>query len=391
MKNLDLEHKIIELENKIIELESNKKQLLFNKDQELSLIYDTVGDVVFALEVKENREYTFISVNQRFLDATGLINEDIIGKNVREVIPEPSINLVLENYEIAIKENKIVQWEETTPYPSGLRIGEVSIAPVIDADGNCSMLVGSVHDITDRINNTIKLKESFAAIEKKNEELREFNHIISHDLQEPINTIISFTTLLSEEISNKSDLTEIEKKSFSYISEASHRIKSLIKSMLEYKMIGESSELEMVTVDCNQIVQQVIDDLTDSIRQANVSFNIGNLPTLTGYDVELRILFQNLISNAIKFRKFDRALQVDIYAEVKDEIWQFVIKDNGIGIEEQYLERIFGMLQRLNNKDKYEGNGIGLAYCKKIIELHNGKIWVESELDKGSSFYFTIK
>ena len=162
----------------------------------------------------------------------------------------------------------------------------------------------------------------------------------------------------------------------------------LVKGLLFYSRLGKARKLEHV--DCNELVKNVIDDLGLMIAESKAEIKVGKLPTLNAYPVELTQLFQNLIINAIKFRKADMPLEINISAKKKYDKWTFAVTDNGIGIEDKNREKIFVIFQRLHDRHEYNGTGIGLAYCKKIAELHNGSIWVESTYGKGSTFYFTI-
>jgi light-regulated signal transduction histidine kinase (bacteriophytochrome) len=143
-------------------------------------------------------------------------------------------------------------------------------------------------------------------------------------------------------------------------------------------------------VDCNQLLDEVLADLGKSIRESGAKITSGRLPVLRAYPTELKLLFQNLIANSIKFRHPERIPEVSVAATQSNGKWQFTVSDNGIGIEKQFLERIFIIFQRLHNRTQYEGSGIGLAHCKKIAEFHEGTIWADAEPGKGSRFFFTI-
>ena len=158
--------------------------------------------------------------------------------------------------------------------------------------------------------------------------------------------------------------------------------------MLDYSRLGQSAEIK--EIDCNKLVHNVCDDLSYLIESSNAKIHVAELPTLRGYETELRLLFQNLIANAIKFRKPNVEPEISITVEKYKKKWKFEVKDNGIGIDHDYFQKIFNIFQRLHRSSEYDGTGIGLAHCRKIVELHNGEIGVESELDKGSTFYFII-
>ncbi len=221
----------------------------------------------------------------------------------------------------------------------------------------------------------------------QNKGLERFTYIASHDLQEPLRTINSFIGLFEEEYQDQLD--EHGKLYLSYISHSSTRMSELIKSLLDHTRIGREKTIE--AVNCTVLVQEVLEDLRTLIDETNATIEIDDLPQLNAYKVELKQLFQNLINNAIKFRKPGTNPIVQIKAELKNNKWIFRVIDNGIGIEKQFINKIFEIFQRLHNRQQYEGTGIGLAHCKRIAELHNGHIWVESESNKGSTFYFSIQ
>jgi ligand-binding sensor domain-containing protein/signal transduction histidine kinase len=223
-------------------------------------------------------------------------------------------------------------------------------------------------------------------LERKNKELEQFAYVASHDLQEPLRTTSSFVQLLREKYYGKLD--EKADKYLNYILDSSDRMKLLIKSLLDYSRIGNKRELEQV--DCNKTLQEVLADLGVAISDARANIQHESLPVVNGYPTELKQLFQNLIINAVKFRKKDVRPLIKISAEKIKDNWEFAFEDNGIGIDEKYSEKIFNIFQRLHTRAEYEGSGIGLANCKKIVELHNGKIWVESTVGEGSIFNFTL-
>lgn len=166
-------------------------------------------------------------------------------------------------------------------------------------------------------------------------------------------------------------------------------MKTLIKDLLDYSRIGRKTEL--TDIDCNFIIKEVLADLDRAIKDSNAKIHIDPLPKLKGYSTELKLLFQNLLSNALKFRRKGVDPVIHISATGTSNHRQFAIRDNGIGLEDKFRERIFVIFQRLHVQSEYDGSGIGLAHCKKIVELHNGTIWVDSTPGQGSTFYFTIQ
>jgi len=231
-----------------------------------------------------------------------------------------------------------------------------------------------------------KVRQRTTEIERKNKELEQFAYVASHDLQEPLRTISGFVELLQKQYKGKLDGDA--DKFLDYMLASSERMKILIKDLLDYSRLGK--EKQSMQVDCNILLKEVQEDLDKVIADSGAMVHTENLPVINAYPTELKLLFQNLISNSIKFRKPDHPPVINIGTIRENGHWGFFIQDNGIGIEKQFLERIFVIFQRLHNRTEYEGSGIGLAHCKKIVELHGGHIWAESIPGQGSKFIFTI-
>ena len=253
--------------------------------------------------------------------------------------------------------------------------------------------IHSLNALSKQVMNLLKLRKSEKLLEQslktlkaKNKELEQFTFIASHDLQEPINTVISLIDILEEEPNN--NLNAIEKKSFEYIYSAAHRMKALVKALLDYGKLGERAQVKQV--DCDTVVENVIKDLDALIKQSNAQITINKLPVVYAFEVELMLLFKYLIINAIKFSKPNVTPVIKISFIAENLNWKFSVEDNGIGIDEKYKEKIFLIFQRLHQRVTYSGIGIGLSHCNKIAELHKGNIWVDSKLNHGSSFQFTI-
>jgi PAS domain S-box-containing protein len=273
-----------------------------------------------------------------------------------------------------------------------------------DENGKIQYYEGFVVDITERkraddeihkLNKNLELRvaERTRQLETINKELafhikeiEQFNFIASHDLQEPLRTLTNFTQLIKEDYAGKLD--EDGNKYIDSIYNSAARMRTLVKGLLDYSLLGR--EGVMTSVDCNKIVSEVLSDMHDALNISRANVTVQELPTLIGYATELRLLFQNLIDNAIKFQKKESRPEIIISVVSHEDEWAFAIQDNGIGIEEKDKDKIFLIFQRMHNRSDYEGTGIGLSHCKKIVEIHGGKIWVESRKDIGSTFRFTI-
>lgn len=231
-----------------------------------------------------------------------------------------------------------------------------------------------------------KAEKHSKQLEEKNKELAQFAYIASHDLQEPLRTMVNFVQLLEEQY--KGRLDQNADKYLKFITDASYRMSNLIKGLLDYSRIGRKSKLTMV--NCNDLVQSVREDLDTLILESSATFEVGKLPKIKAYKTELRLIFQNLIGNAIKFHKKYLAPHIRITAHKEAKGWIFAVQDNGIGIKKIHQEKIFTIYQRLHNRNEYKGTGIGLSHCRKIASLHEGDIWVDSKPGIGSTFYFRI-
>jgi PAS domain S-box-containing protein len=261
-----------------------------------------------------------------------------------------------------------------------------TISPIKDPSGKIIGVSKIARDITDKKAAEAKLLAYTAALEQKNEETEQFAYIASHDLQEPLRTITNYIGLFDKGYKGKLD--EKADVYIGFINSASKRMQVLITDLLEYTRIENDKSQQQI--DCNALLSEIIKDMQIVIEETHAKIKVDSLPLVMGQYSRLKSLFQNLISNAIKFRKPDEPPQVDIRVKDRRTEWLFEIKDNGIGIEKNYYDKIFKIFQRLHSRKEYQGTGIGLAHCKKIVDLRGGQIWVESEFGKGSSFFFTL-
>ncbi len=232
----------------------------------------------------------------------------------------------------------------------------------------------------------VVLEEVNKNLEIRTKEIEQLSYIASHDLQEPLRTLTSFAQLIKEEYAGKLDAEG--DKYIDFIYNSAGRMKEMVTGLAEYSYLGKASS--KVSVDCNEIVKEALADLFDSIKTSHARISAQELPTIRGYQTEMRLLFQNLVINAIKFQKKGMVPEITISAEMRKKEWLFSVKDNGIGIDEKNKDKIFVIFRRMHNHSEYKGTGIGLAHCKKIVEMHGGKIWVESSPGAGSTFLFTI-
>ncbi len=224
-------------------------------------------------------------------------------------------------------------------------------------------------------------------LNRSKEEFQQFVYITSHDLQEPLRTITSFTQLLAKRYKNKID--EDSDEFMDYIVDASTRMQGMIKDLLQYSRVVSKGKIFKPT-NAEEIIEYTSSSLKTLIEEENVEITYDELPKVNADSGQLLRLFQNLVENGIKFRRYTVQPKIHISCKENEDEFLFSVADNGIGIEEEHFDRIFTIFQRLHTKEEYEGNGIGLSVAKRIVQRHDGKIWVESEPDVGTTFYFTI-
>jgi len=263
---------------------------------------------------------------------------------------------------------------------------ETHAAPLRNKEGQITSLLGVTRDVTERKKAEEKIKEYTEELKTSNTELERFAYVASHDLQEPLRMVSSFLTLLEKRID--SQLDDTSKQYINFAVDGAGRMKTLIQDLLLYSRIGANKE-EFAPIDINEIMQYTIKVLDENIVKMGAQIIVKPLPVIVANKTLISQLFVNLVSNALKYHG-DQKPEIEIGCNEETGKWIFYIKDNGIGIDIKFFDKIFIIFQRLHNKGEYSGTGIGLAICKKIVETHKGEIWVESETGKGSIFYFSI-
>lgn len=359
------------------------------KKTEHSRLLQMVEEIEDYAILTLDRDGNIVNWNKGAEKIKGYNAAEIIGKNFRLFYSAEDLQNQHPDQliQIAIKDGKVSD-EGWRIRKNGTRFwASVVINAIYDETGEVIGFVKVTRDLTSKMLADKALKKHAHDLEVKNKELEQFVYIASHDLQEPLLTVQNFVDLLQEEYGDRFD--EDARMYFSYITQSTLRMQNLIKGLLDYSRIGRKKILSEIFID--QLLDIVCLDLKVRIDYAGAEITYRNMPIIMGYEIELRQLFQNLISNAVKFRKRDVAPRVDITARSIADGWEFAVKDNGIGIAPEHADKIFLIFQRLNNREAYEGSGIGLANCKKIAEMHNGTIWVESAPGQGSTFYFTIQ
>ncbi|MBB3046390.1 PAS domain S-box-containing protein [Litorivivens lipolytica] len=358
--------------------------------QRVSRILENVGEGIYGLD--ESGNITF--VNPAATDLLGFSEEALLGQNAHELFHHHH----QDGREFDAKDSPIydtltrgethrvddqVFWHRDG---SALPVEYLSTAIVENEKVIGAVVVFS--DISKRLVMDRLQREQTERIQQINEDLEEFSYVASHDLQEPLRTLICFCEFLEDDLGP--DLPDDAATDLEYIKQAARRMTKLINDMLDYSRAG-SSELELAPQDLNDCVDQIQHDLLAMIRDHDAEITVDPLPTVLGDRNGLLRVFQNLIQNAIRYRS-ERKPQIRVYEHSNDgQMTTIAVKDNGIGIEAQYLEQIFGAFRRVQSSDDTEGSGIGLAVVKKLVERHRGAVSVDSEPGVGSTFYVTLK
>jgi two-component system, NtrC family, sensor kinase len=250
-----------------------------------------------------------------------------------------------------------------------------------------SLLPSTIEKVVKRKTAEDRLKKYLAELERSNEELRSFAFVASHDLNEPLRKIVGFGERLKGKVENLDPDARI------YVlkmQESATRMQNMIQELLQYSLVSAKGD-PFRSIDLNKVVKEVLEDLEVSIKNSNVIVQTESLPTVEADPTQMRQLFQNLISNAIKFKKKEEASKIELVAKPhKKDLWDILVKDNGIGFDSQHDSSIFQPFFRLHGKSQYEGSGIGLAICKKIVDRHQGKIKATSSKNEGSIFQVTL-
>ncbi|WP_244967979.1 sensor histidine kinase [Spirosoma utsteinense] len=229
-------------------------------------------------------------------------------------------------------------------------------------------------------------QQAVQELSRSNQELQQFAYVASHDLQSPLKTIVNYLTLFESKYGEQLDTDA--RRMIDTSTAAADRMRTLINDLLDFSRVG--SVVEYKPVDLNELVAEILNEHQEDIRLSDATIELGPLPTLMAHRTDLKQVFQNLITNGLKYRRTDVAVRLSIQAVDEGSAHRFVIADNGIGIEPQHYDRIFQIFQRLHGRSTYPGTGIGLATCKKVIDIYGGKIWLDSMPGAGTTFYLTI-
>jgi PAS domain S-box-containing protein len=368
-------------QRQLLQTSEEKYKTLFYKSPIPKWIYDEVT-------------LRFLEVNDEALRMYGYTREEFQRMTLNDIRPPEEVATLLEDIRTVRRDPMSYRNSQRRHRKKNGEIMDVLVtAHPLEVDGQKAGLTAIV-DITalkraetqlQHVNNDLGRRA--AELATSNAELERFAYIASHDLQEPLRMVTSFLQLLQKKYQG-----QLDSKADQYIHYAvdgAERMKALIMDLLEYSRVGSGME-GFTPVDISVVIREVGDTFREKIVAARAQVDVGPLPDVTGDKVQLTQLFQNLVGNALKYQSTDPP-RIRIRAEEEGAHWKFSVADNGIGIDPQFFDKIFIIFQRLHNKTDYSGTGIGLAICKKIVERHGGRIWVESVPNQGSTFYFTVQ
>jgi PAS domain S-box-containing protein len=330
----------------------------------------------------------FVRVNRSLCEILGYPEAQLLGMTVKEVShPEDRDITDLQRARIYAGEIESARFDKRYVRADGCVVWcELAIALVRSADGKPQYEIAVFDDVTERKEAETALRTAHEELKRSNAELEQFAYVASHDLQEPLRMVSSYTQLLVRRYGERLDGDAREFTA--YIVDGAARMKQLIEDLLAYSRVGTKGK-EFKPVPVEAALRRAMVNLRAAIEESGAAVTYEALPVVQGDDTQIAQLFQNLIGNALKFRSAS-VPRIHVSWIEKPAEHEIVVADNGIGIEPQYFERIFMVFQRLHNKGEYPGTGIGLAICKKVVERHGGRIWVESTPGEASAFHFTL-
>jgi PAS domain S-box-containing protein len=364
---------------------SDRKQMeeaLRESEQRLQSMLDNSTAVIYMKDTQGR----YMMINRSYEVLFHLDRNEVKGKTDQDIFPKEIADAFQANDREVVAAGTALETEEVAPQDDGLHTYLTVKFPLFNAEGAIYAICGMSTDISDRKRGEVELQNQKQDLARSNDELQQFAYVASHDLQEPLRMITSYLELLERRY--KGQLDDKADQFIAYAVDGAARMHTLINDLLSYSRVGTRVQ-QLEAVDCKEIVQNVLTNLQVTIAQSNAIVTQDPLPFLKADSSQLTQLFQNLISNAIKFKR-EEPCRIHIGAESINDQWLFSVRDNGMGIDTQYMDRIFIIFQRLNSRAEYQGTGIGLAVCKKIVERHGGNLWVESTLGQGSTFYFTL-
>jgi PAS domain S-box-containing protein len=349
----------------------------------LAAIIDSSADAIYSRDL----EGVITTWNRSSERLFGYSQEEAVGRPLSFLIP-PERSAEEHEIRARIMRGERVEHSRTARLHKDGRLVEVSLtaSAIRDSVGRIIGLSAIARDVSEQLRYEEIVTRQEEELRRSNQELERFAYVASHDLQEPLRTITSFVQLLARRYQGRLDPEADE--FIAYIVDGAGRMKQLIQDLLAYSRV-ETGSGRVRRVSLEALFRDVLASLRTGLDEAGATVTHGPLPEVMGDELQLEQLLQNLVANAVKFRGAAPP-RIHLEAEQLPGAWRISVRDNGIGIAPQYFDRIFVIFQRLHNRAEYGGTGIGLALCKKIVERHGGRIWVESRPGEGATFFFTL-
>jgi len=361
------------------------EEALRESEEKMRVTFESIGDAVAVIDLEGH----FVQVNEAAARMSGYTREELVGRNVLETIiaKKDRDKIVLDMAQTLGEGDALGVRSYTLVDRDGREFeSEFSTAVLRDSSGNIINFVGVARDVTERKRAEEERERLLHELERSNAELQQFAHVASHDLQEPLRMVASYTQLLEKRYKDKLDADAGE--FIAYAVDGAKRMQNLIQGLLSYSRVGSRAK-PLQPTECESVFEQALANLKLTIDESGAEVTHDPLPRVMADETQLIQLFQNLLANAIKFRD-EKQPRIHVSAKEDTNECLFSVSDNGIGISPEYFDRIFVIFQRLHGREEYPGTGIGLSVCKRIVERHGGRIWVESQPGEGSTFCFTI-
>ena len=388
LEDFDLERIKVEVVNQQLEKQIEERKEAEKALREAEERFRTLANNISQLAwIADEKGYIFW-YNQRWFDYTGTTLEEMAGWGWQKVHHPDHVQQVVAKISKCFQSGEV--WEDTFPLRG--RDGNyrwfLSLAvPIRDLDGKILRWFGTNTDITERKKFEEHLVKTVGELKRSNDELQQFAYVASHDLQEPLRMVASYTQLLAKRYKGRLDADADE--FIDYAVDGCNRMQGLIQDLLAYSRAGTNGK-ELLKISSEKALKDALANLRATIEESGAVVTHDALPAITTDDTQLALVFQNLVGNAIKYHG-PEVPHVHVSANKNGgKEWIFSVRDNGLGIDPQYFERIFILFQRLHGRTEFKGTGIGLAICKKILERLGGRIWVESQPEKGSTFHFAL-
>ena len=353
------------------------------KHRLLNAVVEGTTDLIYIRDL----DHRFTLANSACAKVFRRSVNEVLGSSMRDLLPNDSYDAVAKSDQEIVRDGVPCTLEEIAEIDGVTRLFLTTKGPYHDADGKIIGTIGISREITERKKAEEHLVKMVGELRRSNEELQQFAYVASHDLQEPLRMVASYTQLLAKRYTGRLDSEADE--FIAYAVDGSNRMQALIHDLLAYSRAGANGKAYQ-EISSEKALLEALSNLRVSIQESGAVVTHDSLPTITTDDAQLVQVFQNLVGNAIKYRRAEVPRVHVSAAKNGGQEWNFSVQDNGLGIDPQYFDRIFVLFQRLHGREEFKGTGIGLAICKKIVERLGGRIWVESEPEKGSTFYFAL-